>query len=460
MKAHNIEFVQPGLTMSKVIDRKIQEHIDEGSDDAFYVCDLGDVTQKYRTWRIVFPRITPFYAVKCNDDPALVNLLAMLGTGFDCASQNEIQTVLSTGVDASRIIYANPCKQSNYIKYAGKVGVDLMTFDNVNELKKIRRVFPNARLVLRLLPPATEKVQCILGNKFGCAAKDAGKLLQAAYEMELHVVGVSFHVGSGCYDAKAFRHAVEDARAVFDIALEYGFDMTILDVGGGFPGSDSAKITIHEIANELNPALDDHFPESCGVKIISEPGRFFTASAYTLTTHVIAKRVVCRDEMPQNAVMDVVGSAPTGNDEPSFMYYVNDGVYGSFNCLLYDHAEVEATVPDCCQTDNSVTFQSSVWGPTCDGLDKILEDVLLPELQDGDWICFKDMGAYTLAAGSCFNGIPRPRVYYVAGVNHIQSGSFGHCDISPAAQFDIHMESGHPVCEVIKPLMSTTAVTA
>lgn len=64
-----------------------------------------------------------------------------------------------------------------------------------------------------------------------------------------------------------------------------------------------------------------------------------------------------------------------------------------------------------------MTFKSSIWGPTCDGLDKILEEVELPELEDGDWIYFKDMGSYTLAAGSCFNGIPKPRVYYIAEVN-------------------------------------------
>jgi len=62
-------------------------------------------------------------------------------------------------------------------------------------------------------------------------------------------------------------------------------------------------------------------------------------------------------------------------------------------------------------------YTSSIWGPTCDGLDKICEEVVLPELYDGDWIVFKDMGAYTLAAGSCFNGMPKPKLYYVAELN-------------------------------------------
>jgi len=137
------------------------------------------------------------------------------------------------------------------------------------------------------------------------------------------------------------------------------------------------------------------------------------------------------------------------------MYYVNDGVYGSFNCLLYDHAEVEATIPSVCGR-GGMMFRSSVWGPTCDGLDRILEEVMLPELEDGDWIYFKDMGSYTLAAGSCFNGIPRPRVYYIAEVN--LQGSAPDVEISAEDQFNVHMESGHTVCELIKPLAMSMPV--
>jgi len=54
-------------------------------------------------------------------------------------------------------------------------------------------------------------------------------------------------VGSGCYDPTAFRKAVEDARKVFDVGLSYGFDMKLLDVGGGFPGTSAAPITIEEV---------------------------------------------------------------------------------------------------------------------------------------------------------------------------------------------------------------------
>ncbi len=151
------------------------------------------------------------------------------------------------------------------------------------------------RLVLRILPPDDTKSQCQLGMKYGCAPKHAHHLLRVARELKLDVIGVSFHVGSGCYDATAFSAAVASARTVFDIGAKEGFKFSLLDIGGGFPGQKSAKITFEEICTVLRPALDMYFPENSKVRIISEPGRFFVASAFTLATNVIAKRAVPRD---------------------------------------------------------------------------------------------------------------------------------------------------------------------
>jgi len=301
--------------------------------------------------------------------------------------------------------------KDQFVKHAAKKKVDLMTFDNEAELIKIKELFPTARLVLRLLPTTDFKCQCELGNKFGCHPDNVCKLLGKAQELDLNVMGISFHVGSGVEEAAAFSCAVKQAYDAFTMAQNFGFEMTLLDIGGGFPGQKSAPVAFEEIATVLNEALDEYFPEDCGVNIIAEPGRYFVASAFTIAVNVIAKRTVARD------ISDNDDSAPDGhhlqnltkNDEPSHMYYVNDGVYGSFNSLLYDHAKVEAKV---FEDDDAPHFTSSVWGPTCDGLDCILEEVRLPELEVGQWIYFNDMGAYTMCAGSTFNGMPRPSCFY------------------------------------------------
>merc|ERR1711976_816304 len=132
------------------------------------------------------------------------------------------------------------------------------------------------------MPPDDSKCQCPLSMKYGAPPKDCGKLLEAAKQLALNVVGVSFHVGSGCYDATAFSAAVAAARTVFDISKDYGFDFELLDIGGGFPGDKSAKISFQEICASLRPALDLYFPEGSGTRIIAEPGRYFVASAFTL----------------------------------------------------------------------------------------------------------------------------------------------------------------------------------
>lgn len=428
---------------ASLVSSKINAKGREDKDDAFFVADLGDVVRKYKGWYAHLPRVEPHYAVKCNDDSALLALLAKLGTGFDCASKAELQKILNLDVEPHRIVYANPCKQNSHIKFAAKHNVSLMTFDNETELHKVKLHFPGAKLVLRLLPPDDTKSQCQLGMKYGCHPKHATHLLKVAKELGLNVVGVSFHVGSGCYDATAYSAAVALSRTVFDMAEKVGYHLDLLDIGGGFPGQQSAKITFEEICSVLRPALDTHFPESMGVRIISEPGRYFAASAFTVAVNIIAKRKVPRD-LPAHALDGEVEL--TANDEPMFMYYVNDGVYGSFNCLMFDHAEVEPTLLGDYGCDEPL-YTSSVWGPTCDGLDCIREEVELPELDAGDWIIFKDMGAYTMSAASTFNGMPKPRCYYIinetywlqlcAGVN-IQRDPSGATIDPPPVKANVH----------------------
>ncbi|XP_068241472.1 ornithine decarboxylase 1-like [Palaemon carinicauda] len=361
-----------------------------GQEEPFFVLNVGDIVQKIKVWHLKMPRVKPFYAVKCNDNQTVLELLAALGTGFDCASKAEIQKVLNLGVDPSRIIYAHPCKPASHMRRAAEQKVSLMTFDNKNELYKVQAYYPDAELVLRIRCDA-EDAQCPLGIKFGAYPEDAATLLEIAKSLDLNVVGVSFHVGSGCREPAAFYRAIATAKQVFEEAEALGFSPNILDIGGGFPGGRGESFD--EWSRYVNEGLDEFFPEDCGVKIIAEPGRYVVASAFTLATSVIAKREVLDDN----------------DDLVSTMYYTNDGVYGSFNCILYDHQTVHPEVlKDSAEEDH---MPCSIWGPTCDGLDQVVSDIKLPRLDCGDWIVWHDMGAYTLVAAGTFNGFPLPKVH-------------------------------------------------
>ncbi|KAI8811595.1 ornithine decarboxylase [Cladochytrium replicatum] len=383
----------------------IPNYLDGDSEDAFFVADLGEIIRQHQSFRELLPRVEPFYAVKCCPDPVVVKTLVDLGTGFDCASQAEVKLVTDFGVDPARVIYANPCKQVSHVRFASNRGVKMMTFDNADELLKVKGIYPNAEMVLRILTDDSHSL-CQFGVKFGAPLERVPHLLQVARDNDISLVGVSFHVGSGCFNAVSFAAAVKNARMAFDMAKEYGFDLKLLDVGGGFPGNNSGGLTFQEIASVLGPAIDQYFPSN-DVRVIAEPGRFFVASAFTLAVNVVARRVVPRQ--PE----DEAG-------KPSYMYYVNDGVYGSFNCLMFDHAIVHPKVllrngEYRYNADNAnleENYTCSIWGPTCDSIDCISKKESLPELNIGDWMYFENMGAYTLCAASNFNGFRKSSIVY------------------------------------------------
>ncbi|XP_046412372.1 ornithine decarboxylase 1-like isoform X1 [Neodiprion fabricii] len=364
-------------------------------EEAFYVLDIGDIVRKHQIWKEKLPRVEPYYAVKCNDNLTVLEVLAALGVGFDCASKSEINKVLGIGVDSSRIIFANPTKPASHIRHASAMGVDTMTADNESELHKIKKLHPVAKVVIRIRCDA-EVAQCLLGMKFGCdPTHEAPKLLHIARMLGLNVVGISFHVGSGCQDPPVFQRAIRHARVLFNLALDLGFKPYLLDLGGGYPGATGTSID--KIAEVINEALVECFPTE-DVHVIAEPGRFYVASAFTLATSIHSKRYVRQDPTSPNTVTHV-------------MYYINDGVYGSFNCLLYDHQRV---TPLPLKKACGKMIQSSIWGPTCDGLDQVVENVLLQDMDLGEWIIFENMGAYTLPVASQFNGFPVPKVHVVA----------------------------------------------
>jgi ornithine decarboxylase len=382
-----------------------------GEEDAFFVADLGEVYRQHLRWKRNLPRVRPHYAIKCNPDPRVVRLLANLGLGFDCASKAEIEQVLKLGVDPADIIYAQPCKTKSYVRFAAEKEVKQMTFDNAEELYKTKRFFPGAELFLRILTDDSASL-CQLSLKFGASLDATQNLLELAKKLGLNVVGVAFHVGSGASDPKAFTRAVKDARVVFDQAERLGFKIHTLDVGGGF----CSDASFETMAGVLSTALQAYFePE---VRIIGEPGRFYVSSAFTIACHVIARR----------AVPDLVRGTT------AFMLYLNDGVYGNFSSIMFDHQQPTPKLltskskflhgrPASDEADCSEqAIEYSVWGPTCDGIDCIASSFVLSDVVDvGDWLYFEDMGAYTKCSATQFNGFTNQHdTVYVCSEPHVQ----------------------------------------
>lgn len=384
VKGKKVTTLSSEVTISDFIQSIIKTKPAE-NDSPFSVLDLRVIIDLMNKWITKLPTVKPFYAVKCNPNISLIGTLASLGSNFDCASRAEIESVLALGVSPDRIIYANPCKSESHIKYAASVGVNVTTFDCVGEVEKIKRWHPKCELLLRIKPEEDSGARSCLGLKYGALLNEVPELLKAADVAGLKVTGVSFHIGSGGADAKAYHGAILLAKEVFETASQLGMPkMKILDIGGGF----TSGSRFDEAAFNVNDAIKTHFGNDEDLVVIGEPGRYFAETAFTLATKVIGKRV--RGEMRE--------------------YWIDDGIYGTLNNIVFDYAIVKCmplrfgSKPENVAWRDPKTYASTVFGPTCDSVDTVLKEYELPELEVNDWLVFPNMGAYTTSSGTNFNG--------------------------------------------------------
>lgn len=268
--------------------------------------------------------------------------------------------------------------------------------DGRSELEKTAAITPNAALLLRICADEPS-VRCQLGSKYGAVHEDVVGILSLAAELNLNIVGVSFHVASGAESPAAFEAAIAQARKVFDMAESFGFKMTMLDIGGGMVSrvSGAGEVTFAgDVHVAINATLDELFPESSGVSIIAGPGRFFAEPCAVMATTIFGYRE--RNTVSHGKVKD---------------YYVTGGLHGSFNSATYDaHPTCEPLrsplLPTLAQEAPKESWaRSVVFGPTCKGLDTVSDSHPLPDLRNGDWLIFPNMGAGTIAGASNFNGI-------------------------------------------------------
>lgn len=370
----------------------------EEADGAIYAADFGKVAKQLHEFRTCLPGVTPYYAVKCNPDPHLIQFMARLGLSFDCASRREID-IVRTALGAThggsaldeRVVFANPFKAPEDLKYARALGVTLMTFDCVDELRKIHTSYPEARLLLRIATDDSHAL-CPLSSKFGAHLEDVLSILQTVHDYSSHLVGVSFHVGSGCNDVESYVQALNEARYVFDMAAQFGMNLSLLDIGGGFPGFDGdTNVTFQEIADVIRPVLQSQFSQ---VRLIAEPGRFFAASAYQLAVKITLAL-----------------------DGEKKVYFLADGVTGSFRDAHLLKVNFPAKVLKQSATTCNTMRLCDLRGPSRDAVDFIARDIVLPELQTGDWLLFENMGAYTMSLAACNSSGTGYQVVYCCNTN-------------------------------------------
>jgi ornithine decarboxylase len=376
------------MVAKNTLKKLVQEH-----GTPLYVVDHAALRKNYAEFKRHLPRVQAYYAVKANPDPAIVRTLYEAGASFDVASMPEFLIVHEYIKDLpakkrqdfiwDKIIYANPIKANETLKELDQYK-PLVTYDNFEEIGKIRKYAPHAGLALRIRVPNTGAM-VELSSKFGADSGKAVELIEAAHQAGLIVEGLSFHVGSQTTNFENYVQALNLAAGIFNEAKQSGFDLKLIDIGGGFPAPYNSLVEpFKKLAKRINSEINRLFPKN--IEILAEPGRFLVATAATLVAKVIGK----------------------AERDGKRCYYLDDGIYHTFSGILFDHCQYSIKA-----FKNGSKQISSVFGPTCDALDTISLAEELPDLKLGDLVYSENIGAYSHASSTFFNGFPPAKVVHI-----------------------------------------------
>jgi ornithine decarboxylase len=357
------------------------------------IVDHDLLRENYASFKRHLQKVQAYFAVKANAEPAIVRTLYKAGASFDVASLPEFMLVYENIKHLppkeqqdfiwDKIIYANPTKPKETLQALDRYK-PLVTYDNQGELKKIAQYAPHAGVVLRLRVPNTGSM-VELSSKFGCDPGEAVDLILAAFELGLVVEGISFHVGSQCTNFQNFVQALEISAAIMREAKSRGREIKILDIGGGFPAPYDRHVKPFSLlAKKINNEIDRLFAKD--IQILAEPGRFLVATAATAVACIIGKAV--RDGKT--------------------CYYIDDSVYHTFSGIIFDHCQYHLKA-----FKKGKTEVSAVFGQTCDALDTISLSEELPPLEIEDLVYSKNIGAYSSASATWFNGFAPAKIIHL-----------------------------------------------
>ncbi|KXF76055.1 ornithine decarboxylase [Paramesorhizobium deserti] len=357
------------------------------------VVDLDVVRENYIGFEKALPDSRIFYAVKANPAPEILRLLTSLGSSFDTASVTEIEMALDAGAPAERISYGNTIKKERDIARAFELGIRLFAVDSVEEVEKIARAAPGARVFCRVLTDG-EGAEWPLSRKFGCVPSMAVNVLRQAKLLGLVAYGVSFHVGSQQTDLSAWDRALSDAKRVFAALAEEGIMLKMVNMGGGFPTRYLRDVpTAQAYGRAIFDALRKHFGNRIPETII-EPGRGMVGNAGVIKTEV------------------VLVSKKADNDNVRWVY-LDIGKFGGLAETMDEAIRYQIVTP----RDGDATEPCVLAGPTCDSADVMYEKTPYPlpvSLTIGDELLIEGTGAYTTTYASvAFNGFEPLRSYVI-----------------------------------------------
>jgi len=373
---------------------RIREFLKRRADEGpCLVVDLDVVRDNYNSFAKALPDSKVYYAIKANPAPEILKLLVQLGANFDVASVGETEQVLAAGAGPDRISYGNPIKKESEIAAAFRLGVTLFAIDCEAEVEKVARAAPGSRVICRIHCD-NAGADWPLSRKFGCEPAYAADILELAHRQGLVAHGISFHVGSQQNNVEAWDRALASAASIFRTCAERGINLSMVNLGGGFPAKYIRKTPkLESYGKAIFRSLRKHFGNAIPNTII-EPGRGLVGNAGMIEAEVvlIARR----------------------NPEDELRWVYLD--IGKFHGLA-ETIDESIRYPIKTPRDRDEMAPCVVAGPTCDSVDVLYEKNPYPlpvSLAIGDKVLIEAAGAYTASYSSVgFNGFPPLRQYVI-----------------------------------------------
>ncbi|MBI5641097.1 MAG: type III PLP-dependent enzyme [Nitrospirae bacterium] len=324
-----------------------------------------------------------FYAVKANGDIEILKLINRMGLGFEIASEGELESLASIGVDKEKIITSNPIKSFRFLRSAAEYGVPYYSFDSKDEVRKLRDYVPGCNVYVRLSVP-NEGSEWPLSKKFGVELDAAEELLLYARKKGLKPIGLTFHVGSQCTNIYNWNSALDKAKILWDRMAKEGIKLSVLNIGGGYPiRYRKSVVDISSIDKNINSLIYEKFPRN--TQIFIEPGRAVVGDAGVFVSKVIGR----------------------AKREDEDWLYIDVGV---FHGLMESVGGIKYSY--IVQGSKQVR-KWTLAGPSCDSFDVIDRDIFLPEPEIGDLVLILSSGAYTTSYASEFNGFSIPKTILI-----------------------------------------------
>jgi ornithine decarboxylase len=357
------------------------------------VLDVDRVEANFRTLRDALPLARIYYAVKANPAHQVLERLVGLSSYFDAASIEEVEACLDAGALPAAISFGNTIKKVSAIRRAHAAGVTMFAFDSREELAKLARHAPGARVYCRILVE-NEGADWPLSRKFGTTIESARELMLEAGERGLDPYGLSFHVGSQQTTTRAYEVAIGKVAMLFTDLTEAGINLRMMNLGGGFPTRYRDDVPeIDQFSTAIMRAMTDHFGNNLPEMVV-EPGRFIVGDAGLVQAEVVL--VSRRDR-----------------NDPVRWVYLDIGRFGGLAETEGESIKYRISTPH----DGRRMGPVAIAGPTCDGADIMYEksNYRLPlALTSGDRIELLSTGAYvTTYASTRFNGFAPLAEYYL-----------------------------------------------